>query len=248
MTGENDKIARNKLIRQTVVRLPGLQQESYSDLLPLQFGVGAALAALPLGYALWKYPSVRSKLYPKAFRGSSAPPPRRLATQVASIEVPSPSANVQLPNGRFTVQDHTEEGITSFFPARHEITQSNAWLAFRSFFLATLGVTIVFGTGTAFLVWKWDIRNIDDFHQKMRARIQVLVPSISDSRRSTSDMIKKTISQEAVDSWTWDGAKERLSQAYEQSPEIWVTTAMRELELSYQNDLQQRNSSKERSN
>ncbi|KAG8752769.1 hypothetical protein FRC14_006730 [Serendipita sp. 396] len=232
MSEENDKSARNRFIRQTVI------------------GVGAAVVTLPLGYALWKYPSFRARLYPTTFRRPGAPPPRRSVTQSSAFEPSVSSANgsssLQLSDSGRIIQDYTGGGITSFFPTREEITQTTAWLAIRSFLIATAGVTIAFGTGTLYLVWKWDIQNMDDFHQQMRDHIQAVLPSLVQSRISTAEMIKETVSQEAVDSWTWDGAKERLNEAYNKSPEAWMATAMREMELSYQKELQQKNDSERR--
>lgn len=204
-------------------------------------GFGLSLVALPVGFLLWRSSNSASRVQP-TIRTARAPPARRIATRNTPISTATtqgehiPSINV--PNSRAMVKEYLAEGdgIRSYMPRREEITQSTAWLAFRSFSIATLGVLGVFGVGTGVVVWTWDIKSIDDFHRKMQSRIRRLLNS-QDTPNQDMEIIKNSISKEDVDAWTWDKAKERMGEAVDKGdPIAWLAVAMRELELSYQKD------------
>ena len=70
----------------------------------------------------------------------------------------------------------------------------------------------------------------------MRFRIQRLL-NIRDTPNQDIEMIKTSISKEDIDTWTWEGAKERMGDAVDRGDPVgWMAIAMRELELSYQKD------------
>ncbi|CCA72449.1 hypothetical protein PIIN_06385 [Serendipita indica DSM 11827] len=128
-------------------------------------GFGLSLVALPVGFLLWRSSNSASRVQP-TIRTARAPPARRIATRNTPISTATtqgehiPSINV--PNSRAMVKEYLAEGdgIRSYMPRREEITQSTAWLAFRSFSIATLGVLGVFGVGTGVVVWTWDIKSV----------------------------------------------------------------------------------------
>jgi hypothetical protein len=91
-----------------------------------------------------------------------------------------------------------------------------------------------------------------DFNQKMHSFISSILPTLSSSIYrpfvpSQRDievggpeiaMLRKSMSDEAIETWTWEEAKQRMSEAYQRDgPVAWTAAMVREMELQNQHEI-----------
>jgi hypothetical protein len=91
-----------------------------------------------------------------------------------------------------------------------------------------------------------------DFNQKMHNLISSTLPTLSSSiyrpfvpsQRDIEvggpeiSILRKSMSDEAIEKWTWEEAKERMNEAYQRGgPVAWTAAMVREMEIQNQHEI-----------
>jgi len=208
-------------------------------------GLGVTVALFPAMYFLRRSTNQSYHIPWGNARVASRPPPRRVASQssvsitnneIGPAPIRPPGISVLLRGNKLDDEDSPLSISWS------DLSRSSAWLTFKAFSLATLGVVAFAGTSISLLVWRWDVQDMQDFHDKMRWHISSILPGLSATMRrplasvegesAGAGSLSASIQEDDINAWTWDTAKERMDQAYERGgAPAWLAAVARELEL-----------------